>query len=598
MTEYPMNRYLNVRKAHSPSFGSGGDRLSFLFDATGNLQVWELDEPRAWPRQRTFGDDRITFASWSPTRPEFAFGRDAGGDGNTQLFARRENGRTERLTDAPRSSHRWGGWNPDGNRFAFAANRRTAGSFDVYVRRRDTDEADLVAETGGWFDVLGWSPEGERLLLRETHASLDHDIHVLDIKSGETSLVTPFDGEARYTSVNWGPEGKAAYLVTDFDADTQYLARVPIEEPTIETVENGGDWNVDGLALHPTGRIAYGRNVDGYTELTVGELDGDSIREFPRPNLPDGVIGEVTFAPSADRFAATVTTRAQAPTVYVVNVGTGEAERWTAPSNAGIPREEFVSPDLVRFESFDGLEIPAFFSVPEGETPGKTPVIVDLHGGPESQRRPSFDYIRPYLVNRGFAVLEPNVRGSTGYGKEYAKLDDGRNRLDAARDVKAGVEWLVERDIADPERIIAFGQSYGGYLALTCLARYPDCWSAGVSISGFTDLVTFLENTGDWRREIREAEYGTLADDRAFLEEISPLTQADDIAAPLLMVHGANDPRIPVAEVENFVETVRVGGTTAEKLVFEDEGHGINHRKNRIRTYRKLVSFLNEHVGA
>ncbi|WP_049971522.1 S9 family peptidase [Haladaptatus cibarius] len=601
MTTYDFERYLNVRSAHTASFGPDGERLSFLLNTTGVPQVWRLDEPETWPEQLTFYDEPISFASWSPERDELIFGMDDGGNEREQLFRLGGTGETiTPLTDMPEAKHRWGGWNSDGSQFAFTSNRRENAVFDVYVQDRDAvgEDAELVYEGDGWLSLAGWSPDDDRLVVVEAHSSFDQDLHVLDIESGELEHVTPHEGHVRYRSSNWGPNGDALYLVTDEGSDTMYLARLDLGSAELEVVEEGGDWNVDGVALdEDSGRLVYSRNEDGYTELTVGRLtDETTIREFPTPNLPRGVAGGVSFDPDAARFTLTVTESTDNTNVYVVETETGEAERWTEASAGGIPPETFVPPKLVRFESFDGRTIPAFFSVPEAAEVGDTPVIVDIHGGPESQRRPSFSPTKQYFLNRGYAYLEPNVRGSSGYGKEYTHLDDVEKRMDSVADIKAGVEWLHDQRVVDPDRIVAMGGSYGGFMVLAALTEYPDLWAAGVDIVGIANFVTFLENTGDWRRELREAEYGSLADDREFLESISPINNIRNIEAPLLVLHGANDPRVPVGEAEQIAEEAKEQGIPVEKLIFPDEGHGFSKLDNRIEAYTKTAEFLEKYV--
>jgi dipeptidyl aminopeptidase/acylaminoacyl peptidase len=601
MTSYDFERYLNVRNAYGASFDPTGERLSFLLDTTGVPQVWQLDDARAWPQQSTFYDERVTFVSWSPERDELAFGMDDGGNERQQLFRLDGDGETiTPLTAMPDAKHRWGGWNSDGSQFAFASNRRDNAVFDVYVQDRHAtgDDAEMVYEGGGWLSLAGWSPDDDRLVVVESHSSFDRDLHVLDIKSGDIEHVTPHEGNVRYQGINWGPDGDALYLVTDDGSDTMYLARLDLDTYDIELVEEGGNWNVDGCALdEETGRLVYSRNEDGYTELTVGELtDETAIREFPTPNLPRGIAGGVSFSPDAERFAISVTGSASITNVYVVETETGEAERWTDASTAGLPTDSFVRPKLVHFESFDGRSIPAFFSVPEGASAGETPVIVDIHGGPESQRRPSFGAVKQYFLNRGYAYFEPNVRGSSGYGKVYTHLDDVEKRMDSVADIEAGVEWLHDQRVVDIDRIVAMGGSYGGFMVLAALTEYPDLWAAGVDIVGIANFVTFLENTGDWRRELREAEYGSLDTDRDFLESISPINNIQHIEAPLLVLHGENDPRVPVGEAEQIAEEAAEQGVPVEKIVFPDEGHGFSKLENRIEAYTKIAEFLEEYV--
>ncbi|MBX0293527.1 S9 family peptidase [Haloarcula nitratireducens] len=599
MYDYDLERYLNVRSAYGASFAPDGT-LSFLHDATGVSQVWTLDAAGRWPEQRTFYDEPVSFVDYSPERPELVFGMDEGGNERAQLFLLADDGRITNLTGMPDAKHRWGGWRPDGEAFAFASNRRDEAVFDVYVQGREETggDAELVCEGDGWFTVGGWSPDGEKLIVNEAHSSFDQDVYVLDAETGDLTHLTPHEGSVRYVSASWGPDGDALYLATDERSDTLSLARLSLSGD-LEVVREDDDWNIDGVAIdQASGRLAYSKNVEGYNELTVGEFeDPTSIAEFPTPDLPGGLAGGVAWSPGAERFAVSVTGRTVNTNAFVVETASGESRRWTHASTGGIPRETFVEPEVVRFESFDGLEIPALFSLPpEADEDGTTPVIVDIHGGPESQRRPSFAGLTQYFLSRGYAVLEPNVRGSTGYGKAYTHLDDVEKRLDSVKDIRAGVEWLHDHPAADPDRIVAMGGSYGGFMVLSSLTEYPDLWAAGVDVVGIANFVTFLENTGEWRRELREAEYGSLAEDRDFLESISPINNVSRISAPLFVLHGANDPRVPVGEAEQIAEEVADHGVPVEKLIFEDEGHGISKRENRIEAYTRVVEFLNDHV--
>jgi dipeptidyl aminopeptidase/acylaminoacyl peptidase len=614
VSDYDLERYLTVRSAYGSSLGPDG-RLAFLLDATGVAQVYTLDEPGAWPTQRTFYDEPVSFVTYSPERPEMAFGMDEGGNERMQLFRLDADGRITDLTAMPESKHRWGGWRNDGEQFAFASNRRDESVFDVYVQDRDAvgEEAELVFEGDGWLNVNGWHPDGGALLLREAHSNFDQDVYILDLDTGERRHLTPHDGDIRYSSVQWGPDGEWLYLVTDDGSETLYLARMSPETGDLDQLRSGGEWNIDGVALdEETGTLVHSRNVDGYTELALGELTDGGLRELSMPDLPGSVAGGVSFGPDGERIALSSSGRRFNTNVSVVDLtalrqladeGTalagdsaGAATRWTQASTAGIPRETFVEPTLVRYESFDGREIPAFFSLPEEVPDGGAPVIVDIHGGPESQRRPSFSGLRQYFLAEGYALFEPNVRGSAGYGREYTHLDDVENRMDSVADIEQAVEWLTNHGAVDPDRIVAKGGSYGGFMVLAALTEYPDLWAAGVDVVGIANFVTFLENTGSWRRELREAEYGSLDADREFLESISPTNNIEAIEAPLFVLHGANDPRVPVGEAEQIAEQAREQGVSVRKLIFEDEGHGISKLDNQIEAYSAVVDFLGDHV--
>jgi len=606
--EYDLERYLTVRSAYGATLGPDG-QLAFLMDTTGVSQVWTLDEPGSWPTQRTFYDEPVSFATFSPTRRELVFGMDDGGNERQQLFLLDMDGRITPLSDMPEAKHRWGGWSSDGERFAFASNRRDESVFDIYVQGRDEsgEDAELVFEGDGWFSVGGWSPDDSKLILTQAHSNFDQDVSVLDLETGACRELRPDTDGVRYRSVQWGPAGDALYLVTDEGSDTLYLARLDLERGELETIRDGGKWNIDGVALdEESGLLVYSRNVDGYTELTLGELTGPTeLQELPMPDLPGNIAGGVSFGPDAGRFALSSSGRTGNTNVSVVDVeqlrerktsSDSAVTRWTQASTAGIPSETFVEPELVHYPTFDDREIPAFFSLPETVPEEGAPVIVDIHGGPESQRRPSFSGLRQYFLSRGYALLEPNVRGSSGYGTTYTHLDDVEKRMDSVRDIEKALDWLEAHQSVDSDRIVARGGSYGGFMVLAALTEYPDRWAAGVDSVGIANFVTFLENTGSWRRELREAEYGSLAEDREFLESISPINNIERIEAPIFVLHGANDPRVPVGEAEQIAEKAREQGVPVQKLIFEDEGHGISKLENRIEAYTQVVEFLDEHV--
>jgi dipeptidyl aminopeptidase/acylaminoacyl peptidase len=632
MHEYDLERYLTMRSAYGGSLGPGG-RLAFLLDTTGTGQIWTLDEPGGWPTQRTFYDEPVSFVSFSPERPEAVFGMDEGGNERMQLYRLDADGEILPLTAQPEAKHRWGGWSNDGEQFAFASNRRDESVFDIYLQGRDSREAELIFEGDGWFSVGPWSPDDDAVAVHQAHSSFDHDLSVLDLETRERRELTPETSDVRYGSAQWGPAGEWLYLVTDEDSDTLSLGRLHAETGELETVREGGEWDVGGVALDESGLLVYSRNVDGYTDLTVAELADGDLRELPTPDVPGDIAGGVSFGPDGDRFSLTSTGRTLNTNVSVVDVaalrdaatedsddaavtgegivadavmgGDGTADhhtdggvvtRWTDASTAGIPRETFVEPELIRYETFDGREIPAFVSLPPEIPEGGAPVIVDIHGGPESQRRPSFAGLSQYFLSRGYALFEPNVRGSTGYGRAYTHLDDVENRMDSVRDIGAALDWLETHEAVDSERIVAKGGSYGGFMVLASLTEFPERWAAGVDIVGIANFVTFLENTGPWRRELREAEYGSLEADREFLESVSPINNVDRIAAPLFVMHGANDPRVPVGEARQIADEAREQGVPVELLVFEDEGHGIAKLDNQIEAYTQVVEFLDEHV--
>ncbi|HEU4493802.1 MAG TPA: S9 family peptidase [Rubrobacteraceae bacterium] len=586
---YDFARYLKIRGAWGPSWSPDGKRLAFVTEITGVPQVWEVSSEAhgpSWPEQLTFYEEPISSAEYSPIRNKLLFGMDSGGNERMQLFLL-EGGEVTDLTRAPDAIHYSGGFSPDGERVAYTATRRNGTDFDIFVQELD-GEPEAVWEVEGYHTVSDWAPDGSALIVSRHHSNLNNDLYRLNLVNGEATLLTAHEGEARFSGARVTPDGRSVYLATDRDGDFMRLARLDLS--TLElTYLTPDDWDVEEVELSGDGRyLLASRNVEGYSNLVLFSGEG---RRMPDVRVPEGVVGGFEFAPDSGRLAFTLVGPTRNPDVWVLDLPEGEASRVTRSSTAGIPRSSFREPRPLRYPSFDGRDIPALLYEPEEEN---APVIVNVHGGPESQARPAFAPVTQYLLHRGYAVLFPNVRGSTGYGKAYTHLDDVELRMDSVRDLAHAAHWLRGRG---HERVAVLGGSYGGFMVLAALTEYPELWSAGVDIVGIANFVTFLENTGSYRRAMRESEYGSLERDRRFLESISPIHKAGNIRAPLMVIHGKNDPRVPVGEAEQIVERVRKNGGAAEYLLYEDEGHGLAKLANRLDAYPKIVAFLDEHLA-
>jgi dipeptidyl aminopeptidase/acylaminoacyl peptidase len=445
----------------------------------------------------------------------------------------------------------------------------------------------MVWEVSGYHTVADWAPDGRALIVSRHHSNVNNDLYRLNLETGEATLLTGHDGDARFSSANVTPDGGSLYLATDRDGEFLRLARLDLATLELEYL-TPDDWDVEGVELSRDGRyLVASRNVDGYSNVLLYNGKG---RRMPDPRIPEGIVGGFEFSPDSGRLAFTLTAPERNPDIWVVDLPDGDARRLTRSSTAGIPPRSFRKPQVVRYTSFDDRRIPALFYQPEKEN---APVIVNVHGGPESQSRPAFAPVTQYLFGRGFAVFFPNVRGSTGYGKAYTRLDDVGLRMDSVEDLAYAAHWLRERG---HRRIAVMGGSYGGFMVLAALTEYPELWSAGVDIVGIANLVTFLKNTGSYRRSLREPEYGSLENDRRFLESISPIHKAGEITAPLMVIHGKNDPRVPVGEAEQIVDRVKQNGGKVEYLLYEDEGHGLAKLKNRLDAYPKIAAFLDEHL--
>ncbi len=602
-------RYLNVRSAYGASFSPDGGQLSFLSDITGVAEVWSVPVEihaaiPAWPEQLTFRGERTASATFSPNSDMLLLSGDIGGNERTQLFTLDAHDTTlSALTARPETIYQFGGWSPDGTRICYASNERDSRFFDIYERQVSNGEPRLLLQHDGTNYAAGYSPDGRMVLVERHTANTRNQLLLVDAETGEVRVLTPeyADGPARHISSAWSADRRGLYLLAD--RGRQYLSLAGLDLSTGElTYLRDAEWDAEALAVTQDGtRLAVITNVDGYSHLDLFDVSAgwEGRVALATPELPAGVVREATWSRDGARLAFTLDAANDSPDVWVWDLPERILWRATRSARGGISREAFTTPTLVRYPSFDGREIPAFLFLPtdSGEPSRNLPVVVYVHGGPESQFRPIFNPVIQFFVNRGYAVLAPNVRGSTGYGYAYQSLDDIRLRMDSVADLQHAALWLARSGVGDSRRIAVMGGSYGGFMVLSALTTYPEHWAAGVDIVGIANFVTFLEHTGPWRRKLREAEYGSLENDREFLERISPIRSVGKIMAPLFVVHGANDPRVPVSEAEQIVDALRAREVPVEYQRFDDEGHGLIKRSNRLIAYPAIARFLDAHLS-
>jgi dipeptidyl aminopeptidase/acylaminoacyl peptidase len=603
---FGIDRYLNIRAATGPSFSPDGRFVTFLSNITGVAQLWQVPVAGGWPVQLTFTSDSVRSANYHPRRHELIYSMDAGGNERTQLYRLHgvgggtdhqigEGWTTEDLTHQPQAIHTFGGFSHDGDRFALSANRIDPGRFDIYVQRLGEADARLLRQgPGGYYVAVAWSPDDRWLLVSRNESNVNQDLYVLDAQSGAVQHLTPHQGNAQYHSPTWSGDGKLIYCAsTAGGRDLPALAQIEVATGKL-TYRQTPDHEVEGVVCSPHGEwVAWHVNVEGKTELRLWNPQTD--KTFV-PDLPMGVVTQVEFAPD-DRMVALVFDGPRHNSdVWIWDSNTKTARQLTHSSRAGIPLSQFVEPELIHYKTFDNHKIPAWFYKPTMAGGALPPVIVYPHGGPESQTRPNFNALFQYFVARGYAILAPNVRGSSGYGTAYMNLDNTTKRMDSVADLAHAAYWLREHKQGDPRRLAVYGGSYGGFMVLAAVTHYPDLWAAGIDVVGICNFVTFMEKTGAYRRAHREAEYGNLREHRAFFEKISPIHHVDKIRCPMMVIHGANDPRVPVEEAEQIVAALRRRNIPVEYLRYADEGHGLVKLKNRLDAYPKMADFLDKYL--
>jgi len=585
--------WFEVTSSWLPSFTNDGKELLFLSDASGLPQAWRVDLDGGAARRFRESSDRVGKVDACPTRPRAVLAQDAGGNEVWQLelsalFGGSTTSRESRrpLTADPKVMNLPGRWMDDGHRYLFSSNARDPRFFDVYR-----------------LDVEGWSPperiwtgdahqeatatRGDRILVARLNTYLNVDLFLLD-RSHDPVHLNPHVGEVRVVSAVIGSDG--VYAAANPDREYLTLVRYPFDGSEAEPVGKFSG-EVELVRVAPDGqRIVVVVNKDGWCELHLLDPSGSKDRKLAvRPR--GGSVEGLAWRPDGSGFAFDLSTP-NGRDIFYWSLAEDRVRQVTRSTIS--PPERLNEPRLHSVTSSDGLAIPFWEYVPRRKRTRGT--IVSVHGGPEDQARPDFDPWRASFLSEGWRVIEPNVRGSTGYGRSYLHLDDVRKRMDSVRDLREVVDSLIRAKVVDRGKIGILGASYGGFMVLSSITTYPEYWGAAVDIVGISNFVTFLERTASYRRRLREAEYGSLQEDREFLESISPIHHLDRIRCPLYVFHGRNDPRVPVHEAEQIVRSLRDSGRTVEHLFFENEGHGIRRRENQIEAIRRMVDFFGRNL--
>lgn len=641
-------RYLNMRAAGAPSLAPDGARIAFRSSVTGQPQIWVVDaRAAAAPQQITFGES-VTFHDWSPKGNWIAYGTDRGGNEREGFYLISPDGTREQELLAPSESFRaWGGWSNDGRSIAFAATEPGGEDYSIYTVNLAAEPVRPVrvyAGKGGVY-VAAWRPDGSGLLLTRARGEDANDVLYLNLQTGEAETLFEPAEAAAYDSFAWTPDGRGFYMATNEGRDFNALAFYDMRTRKMRWVETPKS-DVERVALSHDGRyLVWTVNVDGFSQLFMRDFVGGHQIVFNSSTptkggdasaksgnaatqgvettaLARGVVNSLEWAKRAPRLVVQLSAPQTPGDILMFDAARanqkitfasggnrvrgsffsrGSFARVTGSSFAGLDPEKFITPEAVSFPSHDGETIYGLLYTPAGATPQqRPPVVLSVHGGPTAQARPSFAPIHQYLLARGYAVLDLNFRGSTGYGKRFTRLDNGRLRPNAVKDMAAAVDWLARaRPMMDASRVAVMGGSYGGYMTFAALTQLPEKFRAGVSFVGVSNWITALEGASPELKAGDRIEYGDINDtaEREFFRQLSPLTHVANVRAPLLVSHGANDPRDPVAEADQLVRAIRERGGDVEYLRFPDEGHSIRKLSNRIIAYRRVARFLERALG-
>ncbi|GAB5480459.1 MAG: S9 family peptidase [Parasphingorhabdus sp.] len=545
-------------------------------------QLHKIARPLSAREQLTFGDEPARSASYAPDGSALLFQKDIGGNEVNQIFALKD-GVPKMLTDG-KSRNSLGPWSSKGNLLAFGSNKRTGLYNDIYLMNPAKPDSAimLVASSGGGWFPIDFSPDDKHLLVFNYVSVTDNQLHLIDIANGTSRKLTNSSNPVAYNGLQFAPDGRL-WAASDDGSDVQRLGTVNLETAMFEPVIDEKIWDISDFDISKDGRwIAYEVNQAGRSVLKIYDTQSGAVRTVT--DIPAGVIGGIKFAPWGE-LGFTLNANQAGSDSYSLNPETLAITRWTRSETGGLDAANNVAPELVEITSFDGEKMSGFLYRPDPEKhKGRRPLIINIHGGPEGQATPRFLGRNNYLINElGIAIFYPNVRGSTGFGKRFVALDNGPfRREDSVKDIGAFLSHLRKDKRINKRRIAVTGGSYGGYMTLASMLRYGDKLKAGLEIVGISNFVTFLENTQPYRRDLRRVEYGDerIPEQRAKLEEISPLRRASEIDIPLMVVTGANDPRVPASEADQIVEAVRANGRPAWHLLAKNEGHGFRKKAN------------------
>ncbi len=593
-----ISRFLNVRRAVAPSLSPDGRQVAFRTQISGTPQLWVVGTDGGWPRQLTFGES-VTFHEWSPAGDWIAYGSDRGGNEREGFYLITPDGTRERELLAPSEAFRqFGAFTRDGRRIVYATTERNGVDFDIHLLDVATGADRRVFEGRMGLYAVSFSPDGRRVLLSETRGEDANDLYLLDVASGRLdTLFAPAD-RSSHASFAWTPDGAGFYLATDQDREYAGLAHYDVGTRVLRWIDTPSR-DVEDVGLSPDGRVlVWSVNDGGYSRVTARDLTTGAA--VAPPDLPRG-IASVTWAEGSSVAAFAVTGPSVPGDIWVWDPGSGQTVRATHSDAAGLDLSRMAAPTHHDFAARDGVTLHGLLYLPPGLASGvKPPVVLGVHGGPTAQARPDFDPVVQYLLTRGIAYFDLNFRGSTGYGKRFARLNDGRLRAQEYLDMEAAVQWLHTLGTVDASRVAVMGGSYGGYLTMAGVTRLPAAFRSGVAFVGVANWVTALEGASPQLKASDRIEYGDIDDpaDREFFAQISPLTHVKNVRVPVMVLHGANDPRDPVTESDQFVRGIREIGGEVEYLRFPDEGHGIRKLANRIIAYRRIAAFLERTLGA
>ena len=585
--------------AGAPSFSPDGKRVVFLSNISGSPQVWTVSATGGWPEQITAFDDPVVNVKWSPSGEWLAVQVAPGGGLNEQIYVMRPDGTGARvITEGGTTNNRIGAWTPDSKSLLIESNRRTPNAMDVWIADVESGAKRLIAENKGIGSVEAISSDGKYALVWRLASRGDEDFYRIALDgSGEVHL-TPHKPPATFAAADFGATSDIIYLSGNPDRDLEAFGRVVIKDGkagAFEVLSERNDAELAGFIVNDAATTAVlNWNVAGRSELRVLDLATKEQGIIPGP--PDTDIASLSeFARDGKRLTAVFSGSKAPADVWVIDLEANTRRQLTRSPHPGVSLADLVRPELVKYKAHDGLELSGWlYRPPNAKAP--YPTVLSFHGGPEGQERPSMNTTYQALLAGGIAVFAPNVRGSSGFGKKFVNLDNGKLRANAVRDIKSTADHLIAQNLADPKRLGIMGGSYGGYMVMAGVTEWPDLFAAGANLFGVVNFETFFKHTEGWMAAISTKEYGDPATEAEMLRILSPIHKVDRVKTPLIVLHGANDTNVPVVEAEQVVASLKSRNVPVEYVLFPDEGHGWRKTPNRVKSVLAITRFFGERL--
>lgn len=600
-----MYQYQSTRSAGYVDWLPNGDGMLISTRFGETSQIHHVKNPGGTRKQITFFSEPVGGAAICPDKNNngFLFLKDIGGNENAQIYYFNLNdGSYKMLTDGKSLN---GGiiWNHKGNKFVFTSTKRNGKDYDIYITDLENyKNPKMILSKEGQWGASDWNADDSKLIIRNYISANESYLYLLDIASGKLEQINPAAEKISYSGGAFGKDGKGIYFASDEGSEFKRLRYYDIQKKTFSVLTENINWDVNGIALSKKGdKLIFTTNEDGLSKVYM--METKSKKFSPLKNIPVGLIGGLAFNPDDTQLSLTINTPHTPGDIYTINLKNFSLTRWTYSEVGGLNTNNFVVPELIHYPTFDLVNgkprmIPAYIFKPKNKK-GPFPVLLDIHGGPEGQYLPFFSSEIQYrVVELGVAVICPNVRGSSGYGKTYLELDNGFKREESVQDIGKLLDWIETQPDFDSKRIGVIGGSYGGYMSLACMTNFNNRLACGVDIVGISNFVTFLENTSEYRRDLRRVEYGDEREPkmREYLLKIAPSNNANKITKPLFVIQGLNDPRVPASEAEQIVSIVRKNGGNVWYLLAKDEGHGFRKKSNRDFYGQSIVLFLEKYL--